>query len=307
MDPLLVAAGPITHVGTGETLTFWIIAPIAVLGALGMVFAKKAVHSALMLVANLFCVAVCYLLQDAPFLGFVQIVVYTGAIMVLFLFVLMLIGVESSESLVETLRGQRLAATVLGLGFAGLLVFPLGKVIKDQPAAGVAAVNSSGGGNIHAIARLLFTQYVFAFEAVSALLVIAAVGAMILAHRERTGPKPSQKETLRRRIAEGGVLTPRPGPGVYARADSADQEPMLPGGPSAAEGGAGNGLVGGASPAPSHLPPGERPPGDGSSGGETGTAPAGGGPNDPTAGDPATGPGLTDGSAPVGAGKGSGL
>ncbi|MBL7488416.1 NADH-quinone oxidoreductase subunit J [Frankia sp. AgB1.9] len=283
---LLAAAAPITHVGVGETLTFWIIAPIAVLGALGMVFAKKAVHGALMLVLNLFCVAVCYLLQDAPFLGFVQIVVYTGAIMVLFLFVLMLIGVESSESLVETLRGQRVAAVVLGLGFAGLLVFPLGKAIKNQPAAGVASVNEAGGGNIHAIARLLFTQYVFAFEAVSALLVIAAVGAMILSHRERTGPRPSQKETLRRRIAEGRVLTPVPGPGVYARADSADQVPALPG--------TDRGLVGGV---PTSLPPGEEPPG--------GTGPDGGVGGDSP--DASTGPGAANGSAPVGAGKGSGL
>ncbi|WP_007514767.1 NADH-quinone oxidoreductase subunit J [Pseudofrankia saprophytica] len=285
MDPhLLAAAAPITSTSGGEALTFWIIAPIAVLGALGMVLAKNAVHGALLLVANLFCVAVCYLLQDAPFLGFVQIVVYTGAIMVLFLFVLMLIGVDSTESLVETLRGQRLAAAVLGLGFAGLLVFPLGKVIKGQPAAGVADVNKAGGGNIHAIARLLFTDYVFAFEAVSALLVIAAVGAMILSHRERTGPRPSQKETLRRRFESGGVLTPLPGPGVYARTDSADQRPMLPGGS--------NGLVGGA---PSELAPGGDAVGGDAPGGE-----------DPSGPD-ATGPGAADGTAPVGAGKGSGL
>src|ERR1700755_231222 len=147
----VAAAAPITHASIGETVTFWFVAPIAVLGALRMVFAKKAVHAALMLVSVLFCVAVCYLLQDAPFLGFVQIVVYTGAIMVLFLFVLMLIGVDSTESLVETLRGQRLAAAVLGLGFAGLLVFPLGKAIRHQPAAGVATANQTGGGNIHAI------------------------------------------------------------------------------------------------------------------------------------------------------------
>jgi NADH-quinone oxidoreductase subunit J len=281
----LAAAAPITHTGVGESLTFWIIAPIAVLGALGMVFAKKAVHGALMLVANLFCVAVCYLLQDAPFLGFVQIVVYTGAIMVLFLFVLMLIGVESSESLVETLRGQRVAAVVLGIGFAGLLVFPIGKAIRHQPAAGVAVVNDAGGGNIHAIARLLFTQYVFAFEAVSALLVIAAVGAMILAHRERTGPRPSQKEQLRRRLAEGRVLTPLPGPGVYARADSADQVPRLPGSE--------HGLVGSAPPDKPPLEPGDEPP----NGPDDDAGPAG----------PVTdGSGVT-GGAPVGAGKGSGL
>jgi len=292
MDPhLLAAAAPITSTSGGEALTFWIIAPIAVLGALGMVVAKNAVHGALLLVANLFCVAVCYLLNDAPFLGFVQIVVYTGAIMVLFLFVLMLIGVDSTESLVETLRGQRLAATVLGLGFAGLLVFPLGKVIKGQPATGVADVNKAGGGNIHAIARLLFTEYVFAFEAVSALLVIAAVGAMILGHRERA-EKPSQKETLRRRVASGAVLTPMPGPGVYASVDSADQRPVLPGETS--------GLVGGTPTLPGGGdagPRGGEPDADGEGGTGPSSAPGGG-----------TGPSaVAEDTAPVGAGKGSGL
>ena len=293
----VAAAAPITHASIGETVTFWFIAPIAVASALGMVFAKKAVHAALMLVTTMFCLAVAYLLQGAPFLGFVQIVVYTGAIMVLFLFVLMLIGVESSESLVETLRGQRLAATILGLGFAGLVVFPIGHVIRHQPAVGVAAVNTAGGGNIHAIARLLFTQYVFAFEAVSALLVIAAVGAMILGHRERTGPPPSQKEALRRRFTEGGVLTPLPGPGVYASADSADQQPTLPQPP-------GGRSAGGPPPRPAQLPPGEGPAADGpSTDGPSTDGPADhdGGPRN------ATGPGATDGTAPVGAGKGSGL
>ncbi|WP_239308472.1 MULTISPECIES: NADH-quinone oxidoreductase subunit J [unclassified Frankia] len=223
---LVQAAGEFTRTSGGEAATFWVLAPVAVLAALGMVLARSAVHGALLLVVNLFCLAVFYLLQDAPFLGFVQIIVYTGAIMVLFLFVLMLVGVDSADSLVETLRGQRMAAIVLGAGFAGLLVFPIGGVISGTKAAGLAAANN--GGNIQAIARLLFTDYVFAFEIVSALLIIAAVGAMILAHRERAGGKITQKEMLRRRFAAGGPVTPVPGPGVYARPQAADVTPALP-------------------------------------------------------------------------------
>ena len=95
------------------------LAPIAVLAALGVLFSKKAVHSALLLAATMLCLAVLYLAQDAPFLGVVQVVVYTGAVMMLFLFVLMLVGVDSADSLVETLRGQRVAAVAGGLGFGG--------------------------------------------------------------------------------------------------------------------------------------------------------------------------------------------
>ena len=98
-------------VSTGEAVGFWIIAPLAVLGALGMVLARNAVHSALWLVVTMLCLGFIYVMSDAPFLGAVQIIVYTGAIMMLFLFVLMLVGRDASDSLIETLRGQRIAAT----------------------------------------------------------------------------------------------------------------------------------------------------------------------------------------------------
>ncbi|WP_256804890.1 NADH-quinone oxidoreductase subunit J, partial [Frankia sp. ACN10a] len=226
---LLAAAGEITSTSTGEATVFWILAPIAVLAALGMVFVRSAVHCALLLVANLFCVAVFYLVQQAPFLGFVQIIVYAGAIMVLFLFVLMLVGVDSSDSLVETIRGQRLGAAIFGLGFAGLLVFPIGSAIDGETAKGLDTPNE--GGNVQAIGRLLFSDYVFVFEAVSALLVVAAIGTMVLGHREREGGRVDQRERMRRRFAEPGrQLTPLPGPGVFARHDSADTLGLLPGG-----------------------------------------------------------------------------
>ena len=102
-------------ISTGEAVTFWILGPIALLGGLGMVFARNAVHSALFLAMTMLSLGGLYMAQQAPFLGFVQIIVYTGAVMMLFLFVLMLVGVDTSESLVETIRGQRIAAIVVGL------------------------------------------------------------------------------------------------------------------------------------------------------------------------------------------------
>jgi NADH-quinone oxidoreductase subunit J len=221
-----VLAEAFTRTSSGEAVMFWLLAPVALGSALAMVMSRNSVHAALFLVATMFCLAVFYVLQDAVFLGAVQIIVYAGAIMVLFLFVLMLIGVDASDSLVETLRGQRVAAVVLGLGFAGALVFPIGGALSGQSAAGLEEANRDG--NVQGIARLLFTDYVLAFEVVSALLIVAALGAMVLAHRARG--TPTQREQSKGRLTSGGPVTPLPGPGVYARYDAVDRPAMLPGG-----------------------------------------------------------------------------
>ncbi|HEY8922777.1 MAG TPA: NADH-quinone oxidoreductase subunit J, partial [Polyangia bacterium] len=123
MISAVLAAAPDASAGvsTGEAIAFWILGPLSLLGALGMIFSRNAVHSALWLVLTMLSLGALYMIQSAPFLGFTQIIVYTGAIMMLFLFVLMLVGRESSDSVVEVLRGQRLAATVLGIGLAALL------------------------------------------------------------------------------------------------------------------------------------------------------------------------------------------
>ena len=217
--------------GTGEAITFWVLAPLAVLAALGMILSRNAVHAALFLVFDFLAFAVFYALQEAPFLALVQVIVYTGAIMILFLFVLMLIGVDSSDSLVEVIRGQRIAAVFVGLGFAGLLVAALGNAMSDTEPQGLAAANEQG--NVRAIAALLFKDYVLAFEVTSALLITAALGAMVLAHRERLGPAPSQALTSRNRFRPGGQFSPLPGPGVYARHDAVDSPAMLPDGSTA--------------------------------------------------------------------------
>jgi NADH-quinone oxidoreductase subunit J len=218
--------------GGGETVVFWVLAPIALAGALGMVFSRNAVHSALWLVTTMMSFGVFYVVQEAPFLGAVQIIVYTGAIMILFLFVLMLVGRDSSDSVVETLRGQRIAAAVLGVGFAGLVGAGIAEATRDLPVTGLDAAQGKQG-NIPAIAELLFTKYLLAFEVTSALLITAAVGAMVLAHIERDpGSRQTQKELSRARFLTERPQT-RPGPGVFARANSVAVPALLPDGRTA--------------------------------------------------------------------------
>jgi NADH-quinone oxidoreductase subunit J len=213
---------------TGEAVVFWVLGPVALAGALGMVFSRNAVHSALWLVTTMLSLGVFYVVQSAPFLGAVQIIVYTGAIMILFLFVLMLVGRDSSDSVVETLRGQRIAATLLGVGFAALVGAGIARATQDTPVTGLG--EAGGRGNIETIAEVLFTRYLLAFEVTSALLITAAVGAMVLAHIEREpGSRQTQKELSRARFLTDRPQT-LPGPGVYARANSVATPALLPDG-----------------------------------------------------------------------------
>jgi NADH-quinone oxidoreductase subunit J len=215
--------------GTAEAILFWILAPVAIGGAFGMVLSRNAVHAALWLVLVMFCLAVFYVAQDAPFLGLVQVIVYAGAIMVLFLFVIMLVGVDFSDSLVETLRGQRVAAVVLGLGFAGMLIFPIARTIaKPSSAAGLG--EDGFNNNVNGIAKLLFTTYVWPFEVVSALLIVAAVGAMVLGHRERLNRRTQRQRSISRTRGLDGPVTTLPGPGVYALHDAVDRPALRPDG-----------------------------------------------------------------------------
>jgi len=205
---------------------FWILAVLSVGAALTMIFTRQTVHCALMLAVVMLSLAVLYAMQGAPFLAFVQVIVYTGAVLMLFLFVVMLIGVTSSDSLVETIKGQRIWAALGGLGFLVLLIVGIGHAAIGSAAPQTAA-NSTD--NLTGIAQLIFTTYVYPFEATSALLITAALGAMVLAHRERTAPKPTQRELARRRVASGHVA-PEPPPGVYALHNAVDMPAMLPDG-----------------------------------------------------------------------------
>ena len=223
MNATLLAA-----TSTGEAAAFWVLAPIAVVAALMIVLSRKAVHSALWMALTMMVLAVLFIMQGGIFLGVVQVVVYTGAVMMLFLFVLMLVGVDASDSFVETLRAQRVVALLLALGFGGLVIAGIGRATFPDP-VGVGPANDAAGGHVEALAELIFTRYVFPFEVISALLIVAAVGAMVLTHRERLVPRKTQRELSAERIRSPHP-TPMPTPGVYARHNAVDTPALLPDG-----------------------------------------------------------------------------
>lgn len=222
-----LAAATIVRTSTGEAVTFWVLGALALIGAIGVVLSVNAVYSAMFLAMTMIILAVFYMTQDALFLGVVQVVVYTGAVMMLFLFVLMLIGVDSAESLKETLRGQRVAGVVTGVGFGILLVAAIGGV---STGGFVGLTTANANGNVEGLAALIFSRYLWAFELTSALLITAAVGAMVLAHRERFEHRKTQRELSQDRFRPGGHPTPLPNPGVYARQNAVDIAALLPDG-----------------------------------------------------------------------------
>ena len=233
--PLLAG---LVHMVTASQWAFWLLAPIMVLAALVMVFAKKPVHSALSLAVVMICLAVQYASQEAPFLFVVQIIVYTGAILMLFLFVVMLVGVDSTDSLKETLKGHKVAAMIAALAFVVLLILAVGNAVTtgvigtDYP-VGLGQANTAGGNNVKSLAELVFTKYVIVFEATSALLITAAVGTMVLAHGE-ADKKKSQRERVTDRMAayaeHGSHPGVRPNSGVYARTNQIGAPALLPDG-----------------------------------------------------------------------------
>ncbi len=218
------------------SITFWLLSAIIVPAALGILFVRKAVHAALLLAAVMISLAIIYLTLEAPFLFAVQIIVYTGAIMMLFLFVVMLVGVDASDSVVETIRGQRWLAWIAGVVLGALLLVGVAQISLGTM-VGLDEANS--GGNIEGLADLLFSRYVLIFEVTAALLITAAVGAMVLAHRERLEPKPTQASMAAQRVRDfsetGRPLVPLPSPGVYARHNAVDTPALLPDGTPAEE------------------------------------------------------------------------
>ena len=166
----------------------FVVAAAAVLaGALGVVLATHPVHSALMLVLTLFGIAVLFVAQEAHFLAAVQVIVYAGAIVVLFLFVIMLLGIDKSENLAtERLRGQRPIAYLAGLGVIAA-IFLLARTAWVSGAESVAGAADGPGTNVEKVASSLFTRYLLAFEMTSVLLVIAVVGAVVLARHSPSG------------------------------------------------------------------------------------------------------------------------
>jgi len=182
-----------------DQIVFWVFAPISVGSGVAMLFQRNAIHAALFLIVNFFTLAAFYLVLGAPFLFAVQIIVYAGAIMVLFLFVIMLLGVDREESLVERLKGQRPTAIVLGLGLAAEIFVAAraslgragpalcggGRGPRRRPPRGPANFDRTvnAGGNAQALSHVLFRDYFLPFEVTSILLIVAAIAAMVLAQR----------------------------------------------------------------------------------------------------------------------------
>ena len=217
-------------VNTGEVVVFWVCAILAVAGGLGVVLSRKAVHSALWIAMTMINLAILYVANSAPFLGMVQVIVYTGAVMMLFLFVLMVVGVDSSDSLIETIKGQRIASILLSVGLGILLVWGVGNGLAESTTVGIEAANEADGGNVQGIANLIFTRYLLVFELTSALLITAAMGAMVLAHRDRWKAALSQRDLSIARFRDGGHPGNLPNPGVYARHNAVDTPAILPDG-----------------------------------------------------------------------------
>ena len=229
---VLTAVSTTTHPSWVDVGTFAVSAAIVLSGAIGVVVARNPVHSALMLVMTLFGVAVLFVLQRDPFLAAVQVIVYAGAIVVLFLFVIMFLGVDREENIaLEPLRGQRpLAAGLVILGVTGLLL--LGQVSSwTTGAPHVAGVDAGAQSNVYLLGKSVYTTYLFPFEATAALLIIAVVGAVVLARRP---PAPAE------RTGDGSVLAESP-----ARARDGPR-PRGRGGPGGSRG-------------PHRRPPGARP------------------------------------------------
>lgn len=228
--PVVASLSSTGATSTGEAVLFWVLAPVMVISALGLLFARKTVHAAMSVVVVMISLAILYIAQDAPFLGVVQVIVYTGAVMMLFLFVLMLVGVDSSDSFVETITGQRWIGLLLGTGLAVVLV----GVVLNAAGLGATGLDAANeGGNPARVAQVIFGDYLFAMEVVGTLLVTAAVGAIVMTHRPRLTPLVGQRERSDARVArigQGEVLTPLPAPGVYASSNALDVAALGPDG-----------------------------------------------------------------------------
>ncbi|MGP7959662.1 NADH-quinone oxidoreductase subunit J [Sanguibacter sp. A247] len=210
---------------TGEAVLFWVLAPAMVLGALGLVFARKAVYAALSMIFVMVSLAVVYVMQQAEFLGIVQVVVYTGAVMMLFVFVLMLVGVDASTSAVETIKGQRWIGVLMGLGLGTLLITVTSRATLPA-AVGLDSANSET--NPAGLARILMSDFVLDLEIVAVLLVTAALASLVLTHRRRLTPKIGQAERAERRLLAGEHPVNLPAPGVYARHNAMDVPALDP-------------------------------------------------------------------------------
>lgn len=210
--------------GTGEAVLFWITGSVMVIFALGLLFAKRAVYAALSMAVIMLMLGVVYLAQGADFLGVIHVFVYMGSVMMLFLFVIMLIGVDASDSTVDVLKGHKIVSLLVAAGLGAVLISAIGRVSVGPIPPGPQ------GGNVTGLAQLIFGPYVWVFELTGLLLITAALAAMVLAQRTRFTPKPTQREWSERRVRRNENVAGLPPPGVYARHNAVDTPALLPDG-----------------------------------------------------------------------------
>ncbi len=224
----------LTPLAAVSAVTFWIAAPIAVLMALGVVFSHKPVHSAICLAGLMISLAVLYAGLDATFLFVSQIIVYTGAVMMLFLFVMMILGVDTKDSMVEMVKGHRILSAVIVVAFLALIASVVGHSITGSNPDGLTTANNEFGSNVHSLAALIFSRYVYIFEITAALLITGAIAAMVFAHGAHLRRRPTQRTQLADRMqayaTHRSPIAPRPGSGVYARSNSIELPALLPDG-----------------------------------------------------------------------------
>mgnify|MGYP000845010418 FL=1 len=225
------------EISLGETILFGVVAVVMVtLTVFGLLVTRRAVYSAVCVIADMVCLAVLYTALEAPFMGVVQIAVYTGAILMMFLFVLMMIGVDAADSTYETLRGQRVMAALGALGFAAIA----GGAVMDARTPGpVGLAKANEETNPTAIAKSIFTNHALTMELTGALLIVAAVGAMTLTHRQGVRKRLSQAELADAKMAAyaqtGRHIGQKPPTGIYAESNSAAAPALTSGGEAVAE------------------------------------------------------------------------
>lgn len=224
----------VTPMATVSAITFWVAAPIAIAMALGVVMSRKPVHSAISLAGLMITLATLYAGLDATFLFVTQIIVYTGAVMMLFLFVMMILGVDTKDSMVEMVKGHRVLSAIVVVAFMVLLGFVVATGVLHSNPDGLDPVNKEYGTNVHGLAALIFGRYFYIFEVTAALLITGAIGAMVFAHGEQLRRRPTQRTQLADRMSAyaktGAPIAPRPGAGVYARSNSIELPALLPDG-----------------------------------------------------------------------------
>ncbi|WP_188043362.1 NADH-quinone oxidoreductase subunit J [Changpingibacter yushuensis] len=224
-------------ISTGEAILFWVIAVVmVVLAVYGLLITRRAVYSAGCIIVIMVCLAVLYTMLEAPFMGVVQVLVYTGAILMMFLFVLMMIGVDAADSTHETLRMQRPVAIVAGIGFVVILA---GAVLSAVTPDAVGMADANSPTNPEAIAQSIFGSHVLTMELTGTLLIVAALGAMTLTHRESPRKKLSQAELADAKmeafVQTGRHIGQKPPTGVFAESNSAANPALTVGGEEVAD------------------------------------------------------------------------